>query len=918
MSEAESSNIEQETQKTTTGESVLSPEITALLKNVQEMLNEEKWTRAALSNYSTNQFKELDVILKEAKEGRAIDELKKSCDEHLIHTKNSIIALYLSGMVALSRQLIDDSAMINLVTIFIDNHKWGIVKYLCERILDYGESKFALHVLSDCMKNENEEAAVYEIWERLVKVDYEEADLAKALAERNEKAGQIEAAVDYYKKALHRYINKQLFTNVREIWEKLLTLCPNDIDFFLHVQKKIAKNISEDKAVVLLNDVYRIFKDKDTDTAITLLKIILSYDERDVHARREITECFRKKYAAHSQLEEYVKISNLTQNYRNVHEAITDFEKHIAFDKGNFVFHRNWGVGRIASIHGDEIIIDFAKKRNHSMSLKMAVNALQTLSKNHIWVLKATWKKEKLHDKIKEDPVWALKIVIRSFGNSCDFKRIKAELCPAVLSAGEWTSWSSKAREKLKSDPDFGISPDNIDIFTIRERPISIEEKLYNEFKAQRNFFDRAATIRAYVHQKKSELDSEYFTEMYGFLTGFLRSKAQTGECAIAAYLLLKELAGKYPHLNSGLSQNFQEIFSEISDVPSLYKNLKDNKFKEEFLHHIKLFIPNWAEIFIKLFPHALNHSIILQLENEGYKEKLTEMTLDCYENYREFRGAVVWLFKNCMKNDWFIAANIPFEKRLITLIHILDLSYRDIENHRDTQENRKINKQVYTILFKEGYLNSLIDGADSDTITRIYTFINDVKDLDPQDKLNLRSRILDKCPDFKFFGDVEKKVSHGLTVTAAKHEEMQKLLAHIINVEIPANSKEIEFALSLGDLRENSEYKSAKEKQEHLNTQAAKLKEDLERAQIFDPRSINAEKVTFGTTVVLRNETKGQTEKYTILGQWESDPDNNIISYLSPFGSSILNKTVGEHFDFEINDEKISYTVEQISAAII
>jgi transcription elongation factor GreA-like protein len=91
----------------------------ALLKNVQEMLNEEKWTRATLSNYSTIQFKELDAILKEAREGRFDNELKKLCDEHLVHTKNSIIALYLGGMSALSQQIIDDSAMVNLVTIFL-------------------------------------------------------------------------------------------------------------------------------------------------------------------------------------------------------------------------------------------------------------------------------------------------------------------------------------------------------------------------------------------------------------------------------------------------------------------------------------------------------------------------------------------------------------------------------------------------------------------------------------------------------------------------------------------------------------------------------------------------------------------------------------------------------------------------------
>ncbi|GHU80612.1 transcription elongation factor GreA [Spirochaetia bacterium] len=890
----------------------------ALLKNVQEMLNEEKWTRATLSNYSTNQFKELDVLLKEARDHRAYDGLKTLCDEHLIHTKNSIIALYLSGMIALSRQLIDDAVLINLVTIFVDNHKWGIVRYLCERILDYGESKFALRTLAECYKNENEEEAIYGIWERLVKVDYEEADLAKSLAEHYEKLSKIDEAADYYKKALHRYINKQLFTNVREIWAKLLEYCPEDIDFFLHVQKRIAKNISEEKAVLLLEDVYASCKQRgDITTAISILKMILQYDERDSLARKEITECFKTKYADHSQLEEYIRISNLSQNWRNVHEAITDFEKHIAFDKGNYVYHRTWGVGRIAAMQGDEIVIDFAKKRAHSMSLKMAVNALQTLSKNHIWVLKATQKKEKLHERVKNEHSWALKIVIKSFGNSCDIKRIKAELVPSILTAGEWTSWSAKARNILKADPSFGVSPDNIDIFTVRERPISIEEKLYNEFKAQRNFFDRVVTIRDYVAQKDVELDSEYFNEMFAYFTAYLRSYSQVNEQALASYLLVKDLAGRYPHLGTGLSLNFIDIFEHIDDVPTLFLNLKDTKLREEFLRHIKLFVPEWPDIYVRLFPYALIHSIIVSLETEGYEDKLVAMVQDCFENYRDNREAAVWFIKNCKTEPWFEKAGIGFEKQLITLIHLLDISFREIENRRDTTENRRINKQVYTILFKEGVLDAFIKEADQDTIIRLYSFIEDVKDLDPADKLKLRSLILDRDPNFKFFGDAEKAViTRGLMVTAAMYQEKQKQLAHIMEEEVPANSREIGFALSLGDLRENAEYKAAKEKQEILNSTVAKLKDEIERAQLFDPASVNTNRVSFGTKVTLINESSGKEEEYTILGPWESDPENKIISYLSPFGKDILNKKVGETFPFSINDEKISYTLKEISKA--
>jgi transcription elongation factor GreA len=552
------------------------------------------------------------------------------------------------------------------------------------------------------------------------------------------------------------------------------------------------------------------------------------------------------------------------------------------------------------------------------MSLKMAVNALQTLSKNHIWVLKAVWTKEKLHEKVKSDYQWALKTVIRSFDNTCDIKHIKAELVPQVLSAGEWTTWSTKAREILKSDPSFGVSPDNIDIFTVRDRPISFEEKLYNEFKAERSFFDRATTIREFVSHKDVEIDSEYFGEMFAYFTGYLKSYNQVSEQVVASYLLVKDLIGKYPHLSSGVSLNFTEVFDAIEDVPTLFLNLKDAKLKEDFLHHIKLFISDWADIYVDLFPYALSNSIIQHLKSEGHEDKLTAMIVNNFDNFRDYREAVVWLFKNSSKEEWYQKANIPYEKQLITLVHILDISYREIENHRDTTENRKVNKQVYNLLFTEEALDRFIEAADGYTILRIYTFINDGKDLDPADKIKLRNRVLEKYPDFKFLGEEEKKVTVlGLIVTMAKYQEKQRQMVKLIEEDVPANSKEIEFAKSLGDLRENAEYKAALEKQSILNATLGKLNDEIERAQLFDPSTINTSRAGFGTKVILKNNSTGKKEEYTLLGPWESDPDHNIISYLSPFGATLLNKTVEEQFDFSINNEKNSYVVESISTAL-
>ena len=142
------------------------------------------------------------------------------------------------------------------------------------------------------------------------------------------------------------------------------------------------------------------------------------------------------------------------------------------------------------------------------------------------------------------------------------------------------------------------------------------------------------------------------------------------------------------------------------------------------------------------------------------------------------------------------------------------------------------------------------------------------------------------------------------------------KELQEIVDVKIPQNTKNISYALSLGDLRENAEYKAAKEEQNQLNNAATRLQDEIDRAQIFDPTTANTKKVSFGNRVKIVNNVTKKEEEYTILGPWESDPANGIISYMSPLGSSLFNRKKGDVFDFEINDEKKNYTVLDITVA--
>jgi transcription elongation GreA/GreB family factor len=123
---------------------------------------------------------------------------------------------------------------------------------------------------------------------------------------------------------------------------------------------------------------------------------------------------------------------------------------------------------------------------------------------------------------------------------------------------------------------------------------------------------------------------------------------------------------------------------------------------------------------------------------------------------------------------------------------------------------------------------------------------------------------------------------------------------------------------MSKGDLRENAEYKAALEKQEMLKTVASRMQEEVQQAQIFNENEVSTDRIGFGTHTRLKNLGTGKVEEYVVLGPWESDPERNVISYLSPLGAALWNHAPGEEFVFTINQNEFRYLVESIERATL
>ncbi|HEY6616001.1 MAG TPA: GreA/GreB family elongation factor [Vicinamibacterales bacterium] len=111
------------------------------------------------------------------------------------------------------------------------------------------------------------------------------------------------------------------------------------------------------------------------------------------------------------------------------------------------------------------------------------------------------------------------------------------------------------------------------------------------------------------------------------------------------------------------------------------------------------------------------------------------------------------------------------------------------------------------------------------------------------------------------------------------------------LKVDLP---KEIQRARELGDLRENAEYKAAKERQEIVNARIAMLKKRAGEIAMMNLDRIPNDRAGFGSTVELKA-SNGQNVVYQLVMPEEADAEKGLISTSSPIGRAILNKEVGD-----------------------
>lgn len=888
---------------------------------IETIFQEEKWTRAPLSSYTDASIIELHALIDEADPEHA-PEILTLCEEHLINNKNSVPALYIGGVLSIRHHKEDDGYLVKLIKLLFDNQRKNIVETTMRLNPNLYGNEFALRTLALILEDRDDLDELNRIRQLITLVDISETELLARLAQEKEKKGDSEGAISDLKNLIHRLLLKKQFSKIRDAWLQMIKLAPKDIEFYYLTLEKVTETLSSERSIQLM-ELYFPFVEKhfSHDEVIVYNKKMLSLDKNNVQAKTRLVDLYRKKYANNKNLEKFIQDAQLLGDWRDVHEAIGDFERHIAFAENNFVFHKSWGVGIVRKVTTSGIVLDFSKKRNHTMSFHMATNALDVLPKDHIKVLKSIVKHDALVTRTKKKPLWILEIILKSYGGQVDLKTIRNELVPSVLSPKEWASWGAKARGLLNSNTIFGVSSDSPDVFFLKRVPSSLIEHTVERFYNFSEFTDRVAVLEQFVNSDDVDFLKEdiqaALKDMLLYFVKFTQEEPVSAK-SIASSILL-EKCQKVLHGTVIPFQSSKLLLEKTENLGAIFKDFKNPSTKKKFLSLLISTEDIDLEKIYALFPSFVSRDYLKTMEELRGKEALQGLFNYLLQRSNDLRFSFIWLIRTLKINEAFQDFEFSLADTYLAAINLLILSHREVTSGINLSLNRKILKYGQEFLYDSGNIESFFHSRNWSEVHPIYTLIHANSPFNARITVKL-TQLINEIHGSKATGKTtkdKKQQRQGLISIKQSFEEKKQLLAQYTDIDMPTISKEIEKARAFGDLKENAEYKAAKESQATLSAKIKQLHNELQNVTIFEPPKEKPSHVQFGCEVSLKNNI-GDSIHYTILGPWESDPENGVISYLSPLGMQLSSLRTGDSIELIVDGKPFNYSIDSIDNATI
>jgi len=682
------------------------------------------------------------------------------------------------------------------------------------------------------------------------------------------------------KNKVTEYLNAKNYEKIEELFIELMVDSKDNLENFYIITDAVRKraNGASRSSELLLNLLEEFENDQKWDQILVIADKIHDYYSKFKKHRKYVIKAYRELYRDVDNFEDYIKYSRIEDESSSIQSAREKLNLFIKYKPNQYYYFEQFGLGKIRELCFplNKIIVDFEKKPNYSIELKIADNILKPLSEDHFLIYKVK-KPEELRQMIDETPVKALELLLKSERDAFKAAEIK-KFFESFLTKEEINSFWKKASKQAEKDPHIKIAVTRPKTFQYVESAETIDQELMDHFD-QSNWVDQIDVYKkAIVNDPETKQDFKKKLVEYAM-------KQKENKPSIAL-----EIAFQFPS-EKEISQFPKEI---LSDVDQFNITIKECVLPESVIKALQFAesnFENYIEIFSKLF-FELDHirffdAIANSLEKLEDPVPVEQIYKKCIDRYGKYPNQFVWFVKRIQsspKLENYIGYDILY--KILEMI----VFFSDPATWKKGVSLLSANNFIF--------VEKCIINSSEPEVKKILDFLKKIVKLDDYQKKEMINIIQARFP-----GLFKKEDDQSFLALSPSIDRKRQELEKLVKVEIPENAKEIGRAADYGDLRENFEYKSAKDKQQLLMAKASELEAGIKKAKPINFSLISKDMIGLGTTFVLEDIETHEEREITILGPWEADTENNIYSYLSSFSQGIIGKKIGKII--EIQDKK-------------
>ncbi len=581
---------------------------------------------------------------------------------------------------------------------------------------------------------------------------------------------------------------------------------------------------------------------------------------------------------------------------------------------GTFCLHKSWGFGKVAewNLLLNQILINFQGKKAHPMQLAYAADNLTPIPPEHFLARKATGLAA-VKEQMKKDPAGVVRNILESLGGSATVTQISQMMIGDLFNEAEWKRWWSSTTKTLKKEGYFHIPAKKTEPIQLRAEKVSRADELVAAFNNARQPKDQTAALDQIIKlQSEFEDPSAQLQPLVDAIEEAAARNQRFNPAFTLELVMARDdflarspaLKGNNPDLTIG-----RIIAEEEGKLVAILPKLPSAKEKR-VLHALPAALgAEWGTRALKLMQS--NHARAVSQIPRVFAETGQQADLRAYfqRAIREHSATSEMLFWLCKERDgeWrdLVAPDL--------LGAILSALERDQHN-----ENSRGSKLRDLLLDDRELISDMFTGAETSTARDAMRRLMLTPVFDELTKRSLLARIIKLYPELEsvITGEQKEDKTESLVVSWSSLDKRKAEYEELVKKKIPENSKEIGVARSYGDLRENFEFKAAKEMQAVLMRRKSELEAALHQARGTDFENPDTSQVSIGTIVKLRDSSSGQEEVYTLLGAWDGDPDRQIISYQTAIGQTLLGHKVGEKVSLQTDQGSGSFEITAIEAA--